>query len=287
MKYAWIENHRDEYTVSRLCRVLLVSRSGYCQWRVRAPSARSLANQALDTKVAAIHQGSRRSYGRPRITQQLRQQGECVSAERVRQSLKRQGLCPVYRRAYVATTDSGHRLPVAADILDRRFDGWQPNQAWVGDITYVATGEGWLYLATVMDLASRRIVGWSMSDSIDAKLVCAALKSAYWQRKPSPGLLVHTDRGSQYASHEYRRLAGDFGITMSMSRRANCWDNAAMESFFKTLKVERIYQVRYDTRAQARLDIVDWIEGFYNRVRMHTAIGCLAPVTKERSLLAA
>lgn len=135
MKYAWIENHRDEYTVSRLCRVLLVSRSGYCQWRVRAHSARSLANQALDTKVAAIHQGSRRSYGRPRITQQLLQQGECVSAERVRQSLKRQGLCPVYRRAYVATTDSGHRLPVAANILDRRFDGWQPNQAWVGDIT--------------------------------------------------------------------------------------------------------------------------------------------------------
>ena len=130
--------------MSRLCRVLLVSRSGYCQWRVRAPSARSLANQALDTKVAAIHQGSRRSYGRPRITQQLRQQGECVSAERVRQSLKRQGLHPVYRRAYVVTTDSGHRLPVAANILDRRFDGWQPNQAWVGDITYVATGEGWL-----------------------------------------------------------------------------------------------------------------------------------------------
>ena len=242
---------------------------------MRAPSARSLANQALDTTVAAIHQGSRRSYGRPRIAQQL-----C-------QSLKRQGLRSVYRRAYVVTTDSNHRLPVAVNILDRRFDGWQPNQAWVGDITYVATGEGWLYLAAVMDLASRRIVGWSMSDSIDAKLVCAALRSAYWQRKPSPGLLMHTDRGSQYASLEYRRLAGDFGITMSMSRRANCWDNAAMESFFKTLKVERIYQVRYDTRAQARLDIVDWIEGFYNRVRMHTAIGYMAPVTKERSLLAA
>lgn len=287
MKYAWIENHRDEYTVSRLCRVLSVSRSGYCQWRVRPLSPRSLANQALDTKVAVIHHDSRRSYGRPRITQQLRQQGECVSAERVRQSLQRQGLRPVYRRAHVATTDSAHRLPVAANILDRRFDGWQPNRAWVGDITYIATGEGWLYLAAVMDLASRRIVGWSMSEWIDAKLVCTALRSAYWQRKPSPGLLVHTDRGSQYASHEYRRLAADFGITMSMSRRANCWDNAAMESFFKTLKVERIYQVRYDTRAQARLDIVDWIEGFYNRVRLHTTNGCLAPVTKERSLLAA
>ncbi len=287
MKYAWIENHRDEYTVSRLCRVLSVSRSGYCQWRVRAPSSRELANQALDARVAAIHRDSRRSYGRPRIAQHLRQQGECVGAERVRRSLKRQGLRPVYRRAYVVTTDSAHRLPVAPNLLNRRFDGWQPNRAWVADITYVATGEGWLYLAAVMDLASRRIVGWSMSETIDAQLVCAALRSAYWQRQPGVGLLVHTDRGSQYAGHEYRRLAADFAITMSMSRRANCWDNAAMESFFKTLKVERIYRVRYDTRAQARLDIVDWIEGFYNRLRMHTAIGFLTPVKMERSLLAA
>ena len=168
MKYAWIEHYRDEYTVSRLCRVLSVSRSGYCQWRVRAPSARALANQALDAKVRVIHRDSRRSYGRPRITQQLRQHGECVSAERVRQSLQRQGLRPVYRRAYVVTTDSDHRLPVAANILQRRFDGWQPNQAWVGDISYIATGEGWLYLAVVRDLASRRIIGWSMSESMDA-----------------------------------------------------------------------------------------------------------------------
>lgn len=287
MKYAWIDNHRDEYTVSRLCRVLSVSRSGYCQWRVRSPSSRELANRALDAKVAVIHRDSRRSYGRPRITQQLRQQGECVGAERVRRSLKRQGLRPVYKRAYVVTTDSAHRLPVAPNLLDRRFDDWQPNRAWVADITYVATGEGWLYLAAVMDLASRRIVGWSMSETIDAKLVCAALRSACWQRKPAVGLLVHTDRGSQYASHAYRQLAADFGITMSMSRKGNAWDNAAMESFFKALKVERIYQVRYDTRAQARLDIVDWIEGFYNRARMHTAIGFLPPVTRERSLMAA
>ncbi|RYE65081.1 MAG: IS3 family transposase, partial [Oxalobacteraceae bacterium] len=185
------------------------------------------------------------------------------------------------------TTDSAHHLPVVPNVLDRRFDGWKPDQAWTADITYIATNEGWLYLAVVMDLASRRIVGWSMSESIDAKLVCAALRSAYWQRKPAAGLLVHTDRGSQYASHAYRRLAEDFAITISMSRKGNAWDNAAMESFFKTLKVERVHQVRYDTRAQARLDIVDWIEGFYNRKRMHTAIGFVAPVEKERSLLAA
>ncbi len=177
MKYAWIENHRDEYTVSRLCRVLSVSRTGYCQWRVRAPSARALANKDLDAKVQAVHRDSRGSYGRPRITQQLRQQGDRASAERVRRSLKRQGLRPVYRRAWVTTTDSRHHLPVAPNLLDRRFDGWEPNRAWVADITYVPTGEGWLYLAAVMDLASRRIVGWSMSDAIDAKLVCAALRS--------------------------------------------------------------------------------------------------------------
>lgn len=287
MKYAWIEQHRDEYTVSRMCRVLEVSRTGYCQWRVRAPSARQLANEALDAQVAAIHSRSRRTYGRPRITHELRQQGVRVGGERVRRSLRRQSLEPVYRRGYVVTTDSDHKLPVAPNLLDRRFDGWTPNRAWVGDITYVATDEGWLYLAAVMDLASRRIVGWSMSETIDAKLVCAALKSALWQRKPVAGLLVHTDRGSQYASHEYRRLADEFKVTMSMSRKANAWDNAAMESFFKTLKVERIYQVRYGNRAQARLDIVDWIEGFYNRQRIHSAVGYLAPVACENSLLAA
>lgn len=165
--------------------------------------------------------------------------------------------------------------------------GSRIGRGWVADITYVATGEGWLYLAAVMDLANRRTVGWSMSETIDTKLVCAALRSACWQRKPATGLLVHADRGGQYASHEYRWLAADFGISMSISRKGNAWDNAAMESFFKTLKVERICQVRYDTRAQPRLDIADWIEGFYNRVRIHSANGCLAPVTRERSLLAA
>jgi transposase InsO family protein len=147
MKYAWIDEHRDQYTVSRLCRVLQVSRSGYCQWRVRPPSPSTLANQALDVKVAAIHDASRRCYGRPRVVQKLRQQGEVVSAERVRKSLRRQGLRPGYRRPFVVTTDSAHRLPVAPNLLDRRFDGWQRDQAWVADITYVPTGEGWLYLA--------------------------------------------------------------------------------------------------------------------------------------------
>lgn len=287
MRYAWIDDHRDQYSVTRLCQILSVSRSGYCQWRVRPPSARAQSNAALDAQVAAIHRTHRGVYGRPRIVRQLRAQGRAASEESGRRSLQRQGLRPVYKRPYRVTTDSTHSLPVAPNLLDRRFDGWQPDRAWVSDITFVRTGEGWLYLAAILDLASRRVVGWSMSERINADLVCQALRSACWQRKPAPGLLLHSDRGAQYASRAYRKLAVGFKATISMSRRANAWDNAPMESFFKTLKVERIYQVRYDTRAQARLDIVDWIEGYYNRQRLHTAIDFLTPVEYEATLAAA
>ena len=287
MKYAWIEQHCDQFAVARMCRQLTVSRSGFCQWKKRAPSPRAQAKTLLDARVAAIHAHRKRRYGRPRIVRELTAQGHPAGHERVRQSLQQQGLRPVYRRPYRVTTDSGHNKPVAPNVLDRRFTGWAPNQAWVGDVTFVWTSEGWLYLACVMDLASRRIVGWSMSDRIRADLVCTALKSAYWQRKPKPGLIMHTDRGSQYASASHRRLILDFKMTQSMSRKANCWDNAAMESFFKTLKVEQIYQLRYETRAQARLDIVNWIEGFYNRERMHSAINYQIPVNAESGLLAA
>ena len=287
MKYAWIKEYRDPYSVTRMCRQLEVSPTGYYQWNRRAPSNRSVANAVLDAQVAAIHAGSQRSYGRPRIVRELSNQGVQVSHERVRNSLKRQGLCPVYKRPYRVTTDSAHNKPIAPNVLDRRVDGWQVNQAWVGDITYIATGEGWLYLACVMDLASRRIVGWSMSNRIKADLVCQALKSAYWRRKPPEGLIMHSDRGSQYASDDHRQLIKDYRMIQSMSRRANCWDNAAMESFFKTLKVERIHLLRYDTRALAKLDIVDWIEGFYNRRRMHSSIGYKTPVDVESNLMTA
>ena len=287
MKYAWIEEHRDRFHVTRMCRQFDVSRTGYSQWRRRAPSDRATANAVLDAQVAAVHAGSKRSYGRPRIVRGLREQGVQVGHERVRKSLKRQGLRPVYKRPYRVTTDSAHHKPIAPNILERRFDGWRVNQAWVADITYVATGEGWLYLACVMDLASRRIVGWSMSERISADLVCQALKSAYWQHKPAAGLIMHSDRGSQNASTSYRQLIKDYRMSQSMSRRANCWDNAAMESFFKTLKVEHTHLLRYDTRALAKLDIVDWIEGFYNHKRMHSSIGYKTPVAVESSLMAA
>jgi transposase InsO family protein len=287
VRYAWIDTQRAHYSVSRLCRVLEVSRSGYCQWRVRRPSRRSLANAVLDAQVKAIHTTSQRSYGRLRIVWKLREQYHRIGHERVRQSLVRQGLRPVYKRRYRNTTDSDHALPVAPNVLARQFGGWAPDRAWVGDVTYVATREGWLYLAAILDLGSRAIVGWSLGDRMTSDLVCDALKAAYWQRKPAPGLIMHTDRGSQYASRSHRALLQDYGMVASMSRRANAWDNAVMESFFKTLKVERIYQVRYATRAQARLDIVNWIEGFYNRQRLHSAIGYRTPVQMEAALKAA
>ncbi len=207
VKYAWIDAHRDQFNVSRLCRVLAVSRSGYCQWRTRPPSPQAQANAVLDAEVAAIHRASRGSYGRARIVRQLRAQGLSVGAERVRRSLQRQRLRPVYKRPYRVTTDSAHNLPVAPNLLDRRFGGWQPNQAWVSDIAFVVTDEGWLFLAAILDLSSRRIVGWSMSERMRADLVCQALRSAYWQRKPPPGLILHSDRGSQYASRAHRTLA--------------------------------------------------------------------------------
>jgi transposase InsO family protein len=246
-----------------------------------------MANTTFDAQVAALHAGSKRSYGRPRIVRGLREQGVSASHERVRRSLQRQGLQPVYKRPYRVTTDSNHHKPIAPNILGRRFDGWQVNEAWVGDITYIETGEGWLYLACVMDLASRRIVGWSMSERIKADLVCNALKSAYGLRKPTEGLIMHSDRGSQYASDSHRRLIKNYKMIQSMSRKANCWDNAAMESFFKTLKVERVHLIRYETRALARLDIINWIEGFYNQRRMHSSVDYRTPVAVESSPMTA
>jgi putative transposase len=284
VRYAWIERHRDDYTVARMCRHLDVSPTGYQQWRKRPPSDRATANAALDAQVALIHRQARQSYGRPRIMRVLHAQGVAVGHERVRQSLRRQGLRPVYRKPYRVTTDSAHTKPIAANLLNRRFAGWQINRAWVADLTYIRTDEGWLYLACILDLGSRRVVGWSMSARMKAQLVCDALKMAYWRRKPPAGLIVHSDRGVQYAADEYRKLIAEYSMVQSMSRKANCWDNAPMESFFKTLKVEWVDRMRYATRAQARLDLIDWIEGFYNAQRVHSSIEYQSPSMFEKHL---
>ena len=284
MKYAWIEAQAGWQPIARLCKVLGVSRSGFLQWRHREPSDRELANRSLDAQVAVIHAEGKQGYGRIRVTQRLRQSGMRVGAERVRKSLRRQHLRSVYRRKYRVTTDSNHCKPVAPNLLDRRFDGWSPNRAWTTDITYLLTDEGWLYLAAIIDLGTRRIVGWAMSERMSAKLVCDALQMAYWRRRPVAGLLMHSDRGSQYASDDYRKLLKQFHMTQSMSRKGNCWDNAPMESFFNTLKVERTYRLQYTSREQAKLDIVNWIEGFYNEKRLHSAIDYRSPAGFERSL---
>ena len=286
MKYAWIESYRDIFPVARLCRWLGVSRSGYCQWRKRPSSERTIANAVLDVHVASIHAQSDQTYGRVRIVEQLRSNGQFVGHERIRQSLLRQGLRPAYKRPYRVTTDSEHDEPIAPNVLKRRFDDWQPNQAWVADVTYIHTRQGWLYLAVVLDLATRKIVGWSMSKRMKAALVCDALTMAYQQRHPDAGLIMHTDRGSQYASKQYRRLLKAYVMIASMSRKANCWDNSVVESFFKTLKVERVYRQTYATRDHARIDIVNWIEGFYNRYRLHSSNGFQSPVDAEASLMA-
>lgn len=287
MRYAWIERHRDEYTIARMCQHLDVSRTGYLQWRKRAPSDRAIANAALDAQVAAIHAQARRSYGRPRIVRVLHANGVAVGHGRVRQSLLRQALRPVYRKPYRVTTDSAHMKPVAANVLNRRFARWQINRAWLADLTYIRTDEGWLYLACILDLGSRRVVGWSLSERMKTQLVCDALTMAYWRRKPPAGLIMHSDRGVQYAADEHRKLIAQYRMVQSMSRKGNCWDNAPMESFFKTLKVEWVDRMRYTTRAQARLDVIDWIEGFYNAQRVHSSIEYQSPSSFEKHLHAA
>lgn len=287
MKYAWIKEQGDRYPVSRTCRVLSVSRAGYLQWRTRAPSARQRSNDKLGAQLRVIHAENGRSYGRVRLWKALTDQGHRVGQERVRRLMKLEDLKSVYRRPYRVTTRSDHAKPVAANLLERRFNQRQVDRAWLADITYVPTGEGWLYLAAVLDLASRRIVGWSMSTRMPATLVCDALAMAYFRRKPAAGLIVHSDRGVQYASSAYRAQLAQYRMTQSMSRRANCWDNAPMESFFKTLKVERVHQTRYQTRDQARADLVSWIEGFYNARRLHSALSYQSPVQFERRLHAA
>ena len=287
MKYAWIDAHRDSYPVARMCRLLSVARTGYLQWRVRPPSPRRQANVRLGMQLQAIHVASDRSYGRPRLLRALREQGERIGGERVRRLMHEHGLRSVHRKPYRVTTNSKHDHPIAPNVVARQFVRAAPDQVWLADISYIATDEGWLYLAAVLDGASRRIVGWSMSDRLKATLTCDALRMAYWRRKPEPGLIVHSDRGVQYACRAYRTLVEQFRMTQSMSRRGNVWDNAPMESFFKTLKTERADRRRYRSRDEARRDLMTWIEGIYNAQRLHSAIGYRSPAQYERLLRAA
>jgi putative transposase len=266
-----------------MCRLLNVSESGYRIWKNRDPSTRELEEKRITKLIREAFEKSRNTYGSPRIHAILKSQGESVSRSRVERIMRKNGVRSKMKRKFRATTDSNHKLPVAENILNREFEQKSPDSAWVCDITYIWTDEGWLYLAVVMDLFSRRIVGWAMEKTMEKELVLKALTMALRCRNPSreASLLVHSDRGSQYASSDYQQLLKLYSLTCSMSRRGNCWDNSSMESFFGTLKTEHVFFERFKTREQARQSIFEWIECFYNRERVHSALGFLAPVKYE------
>ena len=280
MKFSFISEHAEEFPIRRMCRVLEVSRSGYYAWLKRPESQRSQEDRRLKVQIRTIFKKNKERYGSPRIYHALRR-SDPIGKNRVARLMHEDGLMARSRRKFKATTDSNHRHPVAPNLLNRQFGVSVPDAVWLGDITYIPTGEGWLYLAVLMDLASRRIVGWSMSDRIKSELTIQALDSAIRQRRPKGGLLHHTDRGSQYACGDYQRVLEDHGIRCSMSRRGNCWDNAPMESFFRSLKVELIFGRRFDTRASARQEIFDYIEAYYNQKRLHSSLGYLSPAEYE------
>jgi putative transposase len=275
---------RIEYPVRRLCLYLKVSPSGFYDWERRQvrPCARAVENQSLAQAIDQIHARSRQTYGAPRIEQELRKQGRRHGRNRVARLMKEKGLCGRQKGRYrVQTTDSNHDEPIAPNRLAEAPKATAPNQLWVADITYIETGEGWLYLAAILDLYSRKIVGWAMSERIDTGLVLKALAMALLHRSPPANVLFHTDRGVRYASGDYRQALGDAGLIASMSRRGNCYDNATMESFWATLKLELIYRRSFDTHAQARTQIFEYIETFYNRQRAHSALGYQSPVDFE------
>lgn len=277
MRYPFINAEKALYPVVVLCRAMCVSRSGFYAWRDRLPSLRAREDRRLRTRIRVIHAQSRQTYGSPRTLKALREGGEQIGLHRVERLRRMEELRTCYRRRYRTTTQSDHAYPVAGNLLARDFKPEAPNRVWAGDITYVATAEGWLYLAVVLDLYSRRVIGWSMGPRLHRTLVQEALWMAVKQRRRSGVVLHHSDRGVQYASADFQALLSGQRMICSMSRKGNCWDNAVVESFFKTLKVECVYRQRFQTREQARQMIFEYIEVFYNRIRRHTRIGHLAP----------
>ena len=287
MRYACIARHVDEFDVRLMCPLLEVSPSGYYAWCKRPPSERAIADERLLLNIRIAHAKSDGDYGAPRVHRELKDEGIHVGPKRVARLMREHGLkgrAP--RRTRPRTTDSAHDHPIAPNLLARQFDvnGVKLNQVWVSDITYVPTQEGWLYLAAVLDLGSRRCVGWAMRDTLDAELAISALEMAITTRRPAPGLVHHSDRGSQYACADYRAVLDRHGMRASMSRKGNCWDNAVAESFFATLELELIMKHRWATRADARRAIFRFIEGWYNRERRHSTLDYVSPVQYEEQL---
>jgi transposase InsO family protein len=287
MKFRFIRDHREDFPVRLMCRVLDVSSSGFYDWLERPESPRAVENRALVAKIQAIHGDSRRTYGSPRVHASLQDAGYRIGRHRVARLMRDNAIRARTKRKFRVTTDSRHDHPVAPNRLDRQFEVAAPNTVWVADISYIPTREGWLYLAVVLDLFSRQVVGWAMDQQMPQELTLAALDMAIQRRRPLPGCMHHSDRGSQYAAGDYQKQLAKYGMVCSMSRKGNCWDNAPMESFFHSLKTEQVHHCDYQTRDEARRDIFEYIEVFYNRQRRHSTLGYLSPAQFELAALAA
>jgi transposase InsO family protein len=287
MIFRFVSNHQSEFPILLMCRVLAVSRSGYYAWLKHPESKKTQDDKALSKEITEIHRESFGTYGRPRVYRELKRRGKLLGENRVARLMRKDGLRAKTKRKFKVTTDSRHNFPVVPNLLNREFTTEEPNQAWASDITYIWTAEGWLYLAVVMDLFSRAIVGWSMSERMTRALVINAFGMAVKRRNPSPGLLHHSDRGSQYACADYQAILAKHGAICNMIRKGNCWDNAPVESFFSTLKREHVFHNLYGHRAQARQSIFMYIEQFYNRKRIHSALGYRTPSEMEQLKLAA
>jgi putative transposase len=284
VKYAFIKEHQALFSVERMCTVLSIERSGYYAWLNHKLGVRSQANAQLDRVLVSLFARHKKRYGSPRLTRALQAEGTACSKNRVARRMRNLGLIAQAKRKYKVTTDSKHQLPIAPNLLARDFSASAINQKWVGDISYIWTEEGWLYLAVVIDLYSRAVIGWSIKSHMTQDLVCDALMMALWRRGFPKGVLFHSDRGSQYCSAAYQDLLKKYGILSSMSRKGNCWDNSVCESFFHTLKTELIYQERYVKRYIAKQSIFQYIESYYNRVRLHSSIGFVAPFVFENQM---
>jgi len=291
LKYAFINRHRRVWPISVQCRVLQASVAGYHEHFVRRASAaqrRHLSDDALLVHIKAIHAETYGGYGWPRVWKELLSRGIRVGKDRVQKLMQLHGIRAKGKRRFKVTTDSNHDLPIAPNLLDRQFTVGEPDKVWAGDITYIHTNEGWLFLAVVIDLFSRQVVGWSLRADMTRDIVIDALRMAWFKRHPSKqaGLIFHSDRGSQYASQDFRDVLKEYGITASMSRRGNCWDNACSETLFGSLKVERLYGQRLDTRRQAKDEIIAWLL-WYNQTRLHSTLDYVSPMRFEKNWLAA
>jgi len=286
LKYVFIDSQRYCHPVKKMCHLFKASRSGYYAWSKQRQSIRLQSDERMLEEIRKSYEIGRGSYGSPRITTDIRERGHVCGKNRIARLMRLNGIAARTKRKFKATTNSRHSLPVAPNLLQRQFAASEPDKAWVSDITYIWTEAGWLYLATMLDLFSRKIVGWAMGDRITAELVITAFNQAVWRRKPARGLVLHSDRGSQYASEALRKVLTTHGMIQSMSAKGDCYDNAVAESFFHTLKTEYVYFEKFKTRAEAQIGIFEYIEVFYNCIRRHSTLGNISPQAFEQAKVA-